>query len=393
MTYTPELVLAEKYERPSYQVWTGSLYLPIAGGGYAKNSLPLGISFSKTGSYSWSFWIKFNLNDLVYKQIIKLGTVGSNGYRIVRDVTDGRNLICLQEMSTYSAERWYYPVGFDVTQWHNIVITWVGNSNSSVTAYCYINGIQIISKYSSITWSNAVQASGPLYFGDEWSDHTIDGHINEIAFYNKLIYPNDVFDSMYRRIFTNPIARWNCEVNLGKKIVEDEVGLDGSNDMSLFSNYSFDLENQSWGSPPEETDYDVVGGSQSGKKTKVFNRNSIINNTMSQQDRVEKIDVGNSRFVSVKLTGNFNGSVVFEGTRDGNTWFYVGAFNPLINEPRIFASKSGEWVIPVRGLKSVRATCYVLRSGSVNIIIKRIVGKENNKFIKNLPSLAFLLND
>lgn len=243
MTYTPQLISMRVVNKPCTKAFGGSVALPISGGGLASKSGPTGISFSKTGSYGWSFWIKFDADDNVYKQVILLGTLGTSGYRIVKDQAAGRNVICLQEVTTnYTVDRWYYPRGFDVTKWHHIVITWVGNSASSVTSYCFINGLQITSKNSSITWSNAVAHTGTVYLGYEWADHTLGGSICDVGFFTKLLYPDDVYRIMYRRVFEDAVSRWKCDDLTGNKLA-DSIGV---NIMTMYNTAALQTNNPGW---------------------------------------------------------------------------------------------------------------------------------------------------
>lgn len=242
MAYTPQLVRIASYSRPLKQTWNGSFNFPISGGGHAEKNSPTNITFSKTGSYAWSFWIKFDVDEDVYRQIILLGSLNSNGYRIVKDRVGGLNTIGIQEVSSsFSVDRWYYPTGFDITQWHHILITWVGNSSSSVSTYCYINGIWTTTKANSITWANAVASTGKLTFGYDFSDHTIGGNINDIAFYNRIVYPNEVFDIMQRRSFTNPVGLWRCED--GATIVDSTSN---TNNLTYYNGADFQDVDQSY---------------------------------------------------------------------------------------------------------------------------------------------------
>lgn len=241
MAYTPHLVSVQAVRKPLVQTWEGSFNFPISGGGHAIKTNPTNIEFSKTGSYGWAFWAKFDGDETVYRQIITLGTLSSNGYRIVKDYVGGRNILSFQENKNFSVDQFYYPLGFDVTQWHHIAVTWRGNSSSSVSTYCYINGRWITSKAASITWSGAVAATTPLTIGYDWADHTIGGKINDIGFFNNLLYPDDVFNIMYKRAFYGATSRWLCETNI--ETIVDSIG---SNHLTKYNAAGYSTENQSW---------------------------------------------------------------------------------------------------------------------------------------------------
>lgn len=243
MTYTPQLVSVSAMRKPLGQTWTGSLNIPIVGGTHGQKDNPTGISFSKTGSYGWAFWVKFDADDDVYRQIIMFGTLGTNGYRIVKDQVSTRNVICFQEASAnYTADKWYYPQGFDITRWHHIAITWRGTSSTAVSTSCYINGIWTTSKSNSITWANAVATSTPLIVGYDWADHTIGGNINDIGFYNQVLTADNVYDIMHRRGFGGAVGWWKCEDGSGTTLTDSIAG----NNLTLYNSAAFQEENQSW---------------------------------------------------------------------------------------------------------------------------------------------------
>lgn len=241
MAYTPELVYVGNYKKNRFKTWSGSVYMSIANGGYGKISTPNNITFSKTGSYGWFFWVKFDTDDSVYRQIIKLGTPGENGYRIVKDKSGGNNVISLQEMSSsYTSDSWRYPSGFDVTSWHNVCITWKGNSATSVSSNCFINGVQINTKSSSITWANAIDTSSPLYIGDEWADHTIGGYINDIAFFQKKHTGNSVFKLINTDSFAGAVSVYRC-FDLSGSELSDRTEL---NNMPIYGGAELGIVNQ-----------------------------------------------------------------------------------------------------------------------------------------------------
>ncbi len=242
MAYSPPLVSTPSFRKPTSKTWAGSYMFPISGGGHAQINNPTNISFSKTGSYAWAFWIKFDADDDVYRQIITLGSLSTDGYRIVKDRVSGRNVICLQDVDAFTADRWYYPLGFDITKWHHITITWKGNSSSSVSTSCYINGRQMTTKSSSITWASAVATSTPLIFGYDWADHTIGGNINDIVYFDRQIYPSEIFDLMNKRSFTVPVGYWPCDSDQGLNIIDSIE----QNNLTAYSGTIFQSTNQSY---------------------------------------------------------------------------------------------------------------------------------------------------
>ena len=78
--------------------------------------------------------------------------------------------------------------------------------------------------------------------------------------------------------------------------------------------------------------------------------------------------------VTINITGNLVGTLVFEGTTDGSTWFAIAA-HPLLASgfhggPILSTTAgAGQFCIPVYGYAAVRIRCSVFTSGSASVAL------------------------
>lgn len=241
MGYVPTLVKNKYYRKPKHMVWPGSLLLPESAGGHGQSSGQP--AFNKLSPAGWMFNVKFANDDSRVNNIIRIGTNGSDGYKIVKEKRIGQNVITFQEIKAYSAAVRYYPRDFDVTQFHHVTVTWVPASASSVTIYIYINGILLTRVNANITWSNAVNNDSPtIIFGSDYFAETLSGHINDIAYFNQRIYPDDIFMAKNHRIFRNASHLWECGERQGD-VLYDSIG---DKHLTLYNSAELTDINQGW---------------------------------------------------------------------------------------------------------------------------------------------------
>lgn len=243
--YTPELVRYLDYKKPRSQKWGGSLKLAGLNAGMARKTNPIGISFNKLQPYAWGFWVKFDENDTRANTLVRLGTPNTNGYRIIKTQSGGKNLISLQEFKTFTATTFQYPVDFDITKWHFVVIQWIPSSSTFVTVTCYINGVEIRTKTANITWANVVNTTtDSLIIGSDYNVETLGGYINYLGLWNRNLIPDDIFKCMWKKNYSGVIGMWRCDENGGTTLY-DRVG---QNNLSLIAPAKFKIQNQSF--PP-----------------------------------------------------------------------------------------------------------------------------------------------
>lgn len=267
MAYIPELVKLQNYRKLRKQTWLGSLLLPGNNTGLARIFNPSNMGFSKTKSYTIAYNAWFETQDSRVHTLVRLGTNSKDGYRIVKSINAGRNTINFQELKSFSTTSWIIPANIDITKPHSYVVTWRGNSTSSVTMLLYIDGIEIRTRASSINWSLAVGTDSPSVFtiGTENNTENAYCNINDVVYSEEFSYPDDIFLIKNRRKYKKAKHLWKLDENGGTRAI-DSIG---QNHLTLSGLAKFRFENQSY--PP------IPGGSLNPDNLTLVDSNMGIN--------------------------------------------------------------------------------------------------------------------
>lgn len=75
--------------------------------------------------------------------------------------------------------------------------------------------------------------------------------------------------------------------------------------------------------------------------------------------------------VTMQVTGTFSGTITFEATADGQTWFAVDATNIATQVAATTTTSTGQFAIPNTGLVAFRARGSSWASGAANITLTR----------------------
>jgi hypothetical protein len=75
----------------------------------------------------------------------------------------------------------------------------------------------------------------------------------------------------------------------------------------------------------------------------------------------------------VSLRGTFTGTVQFEATVDGTTWFALNATPLTTGAAATSATAVGQWSAAVGGIKNIRVRASATITGAVEVVIRSII--------------------
>lgn len=223
--------------------WDGSLYVPGQDVGYARKT-GSDLTFLKDQEYGIAGWVKMDDMDAqAINTLARLDTTDtSNGWRVVMEKASGKYYIGLQENNTFTQEQYQIPDRFIILNGDkkNIhwSITWRGvNSTSVDSLQIRINGHRLGKKIQSISWADAeeVASGGRFWIGHEYDLNNFRGHAADYAWWNRLLYPTDIFKAMNWRMFGDAYAWWPLNEGIGSTAFD----MVGDNDLTLAGNTLF----------------------------------------------------------------------------------------------------------------------------------------------------------
>lgn len=240
--FTPTLAEIGVARLPIHKEFLGSYFLPGNDGGYAQRTVSVSMDFDKTRPFAWMGWVRFRDDDTRVHTILSLGTIGTNGYRIVKTKSGSTHRIGFQETSSlFTTELFALPNRAPgIRQFNHWAFNIVPTSATAVTIQFFWNG-RPVSRIAGITWANAVNiASGVLRFGAEYSVENFLGWQSDVVYYNRAITINDVLGHMLHRRHGDAVSRWLMDERIGSNL-NDVIG---PNVMTINGQSQFSIVNQ-----------------------------------------------------------------------------------------------------------------------------------------------------